>query len=103
MLLCFAWELFENWSGVTSVESCVVGKSSGHQGVRISNDVEVGEVEYLPESVPAPQIPSTSYSAKRPAKGKRRRSVTPASVVVKRRFELNDDSVALSQETVGVL
>ena len=38
----------ERWFGVASVESSVVGESSGQQAVRISNVVEVGQVEYLP-------------------------------------------------------
>ena len=42
----------ERWFGVASVESSDVGESSGQQGVRISNIVEVVEVESLPESVP---------------------------------------------------
>ena len=35
----------ERWFGVASVESSVVGESSGQQVVRISNVVEVGQVE----------------------------------------------------------
>ena len=44
--------------------------------------VEVGEVQYLPESLPAPQIPGTGYGAKSPPKGKRKRSETPAPIVI---------------------
>ena len=36
------------WFGVASVASSAVGESSGQQAVRISNVVEVGQVEYLP-------------------------------------------------------
>ena len=61
----------ERWFDVTIVEYFVVGEYSGQQGVRFSKVVEVGEVEYLPESMPAPQVPSTRCSAKGPAKGKR--------------------------------
>ena len=84
----------ERWFGVTSIDSSV-GESSGQQGIRISNIVEVGEVEYLPESAPAPQIPSTSYGARSRAKGIRKWSETPAPVVIKRRFEFDDESVVL--------
>ena len=35
----------ERWFGVAGVESSVVGESSGQQAVRISNIVDVGEVE----------------------------------------------------------
>ena len=52
--------------GVTSVESSVVGESSGQQAVRISNVVEVGQVEYLPESVSTLQVPSTGFGTKSP-------------------------------------
>ena len=38
----------ERWFGVVSIESFVVGESSGQHAVRISNVVEVGEVEYVP-------------------------------------------------------
>ena len=74
----------ERWFGVNSVESSVIGESSSQQGVRVSNVVELGEVEDLPESVRAPQIPSTSYSAKIPAKGKRKGSATPAQILSNR-------------------
>ena len=80
----------ERWFGVTSIESSVVGGSADQQGVRISKFVELGAVEYLPESVPAPQIHSMSYSAKIPGKGNRSGSETPPPVVIKRRFEFDD-------------
>ena len=85
----------ERWFGVTSVASSVVEESSGQQGVRISNVVKVGGRDYLTESVPAPQILSTRHSAKNPAKGKRKRSVTPVSVAPKRPLEFEDESVVL--------
>ena len=43
----------ERWFGVRSVESSKVGEPSCRAGVRISNVVEVGQVEYLSGSVPA--------------------------------------------------
>ena len=48
----------ERWFCVASVESSVIGEYSGQQGVRISNVVEVGELEYVPQSMPALQIPA---------------------------------------------
>ena len=59
-------DISERWFGVTSVEASVVRDSSGLHGVRISKVVEVGEVEYLPECVLAPQLRSTSYRSKSP-------------------------------------
>ena len=41
----------ERWFGVRSVESYEVGEPSCRAGVRISNVVEVGQVEYLSGSV----------------------------------------------------
>ena len=37
----------ERWFGVRSVESSEIGKTSCRAGVRISNVVEVGQVDYL--------------------------------------------------------
>ena len=81
-----AQDTSERYFGVACVKFSVVGESPGQQFVRISNIVEVGEVEYLPESVLVPQIPSTGYSAKGPAKVKWKKSETPAPVVIKRRL-----------------
>ena len=85
----------ERWFGVASVESSVVGESSGQQAVRISNVVEVGQVEYLPQSVSAMQVPSTSLGIKSPGKGKQEKSETPPKTAIKRRFEFDDESVVL--------
>ena len=93
----YARDITERWFGVASVESSVVGEHSAQKGVRVSNTVQVGDVEHLPESMPAPQIPSTSYSAKSPANDKRKRSKTPAPVLIKLRFEFDDESVALPE------
>ena len=84
----------ERWFGAASVESSVVGESSGQQAVRISN-VEVGQVEYLPQSVSTMQVPSTSFGIKSPGKGKQKKSETPAKIAIKRRFEFDDESVVL--------
>ena len=83
---------------MASVESSVVGESLGQQGVRISNFFEVGEVEYLPQSVSATQIPSTSFGIKSPGKGKRKKDETTAPIAIKRRFEFDDESVVLPNE-----
>ena len=88
----------ERWFRVRSVESSEVGESSGWAGMRISNVVEVGQVEYLSGSVPARDQPcsSTTVSPGSPGKGKRKRSVTPAPAVgPKRLLEFDDESVVL--------
>ena len=90
----------QRWFGVASVESSAVGESSGQQGVRISNIVEVVEVEYLPQSVSATQMPNMSSSVKSPAMGKWK-SETPVPVAVKRRFEFDDESVVLPKGRGG--
>ena len=81
--------------GVASVASSAVGESSGQQAVRISNVVEVGQVQYLPQSVSATQVPSASFAVKRPGRGKQKKGETPAKPAVKRRFEFDDESVVL--------
>ena len=86
----------ERWFGVASVEPSVVGESSGQQAVRISN-VEVGQVEYLPQSVSTIQAPRTSFGIKSPGKGKQKKSETPAKTAIERRFEFDDESVVLPQ------
>ena len=90
----------ERWFAVTSVESSVVGESSGQQSVRISIVVEVGQVEYLPQSVSTLQVPSTSFGAKSPGKGKQKKSETPSKTAVKRRLEFDDESVVLPKGRV---
>ena len=85
----------ERWFGVASVASSAAGASSGQQAVRISNVVEVGQVDYLPQSVSAIQVPSTSFAMKNSAKGKQKKGETPAKPAVKRRFEFDDGSVLL--------
>ena len=85
----------EWWFVVTSVESSVVGESSGQQAVLISNVVEVGQVECLPQSVSTIQVPSTSFGTKSPGKGKQKKSETLSKTAVKRRFEFDDESVVL--------
>ena len=67
----------ERWFGVASVASSAVGESSGQQAVRISNVVEVGQVEYLPQSVSAIQVRSTSSLSKALGRGNRRRVRRP--------------------------
>ena len=70
----------ERWFGVASVASSAVGESSGQQAVRISNVVEVGQVEYLPQSVSAIQVPSTSFAIKSPGKGKQKKVRRPPNL-----------------------
>ena len=85
----------ERWFGVASVPSSAVGETSGQQAVRISNVVEVGQVEYLPQSVSVIQAPSTSFAIKSPGMAKQKKSETPAQTADKRRFEFDDESVVL--------
>ena len=79
------------------MESSAVGEPSCWAGVRISNVVEVGQVEYLSGSVPARDQPvsSTTESPRSPGKGKRKRSVTPAPAASPKRFEIDDESIVL--------
>ena len=63
--------------------------------MRISNVVEVGQVEYLPQSVSATQVLSTSFAVKSPGKGIQRKSETLAKTAIKRRFEFDDESLVL--------
>ena len=90
-----ARDICERWFGVSSVTSSAVGESSGQPAVRISNVVEVGQVEHLPQSVSATQVPSTSFAVKSPGKGKQKKRETPAKSAVKGRFEFDDESVVL--------
>ena len=85
----------ERWFGVANVASSVVGESSGQQAVRISNVVEVGQVDYLPQSVSSVPVPSTSFGIKSRGKGKQKKCETPAKSAIKCRFEFDDESVAL--------
>ena len=88
----------ERWFGVRSVESSEVGEPSCRAGVRISNVVEDGQVEYLSGCVPARDQPcsSTTVSSRSPGKGKRKRSMTPAPAAgPKRLFEFDDESIIL--------
>ena len=88
----------ERWFGVRSVELSEVGEPSCRAGVRISNVVEVGQVEYLSGSVPARDQPcgSTTVSPRSPGKEQRKRSVTPAPAASpKRLFEFDDESIIL--------
>ena len=91
----YALDTSERWFGVASVASSAVRESSGPQAVRISNVVEVGQVEYLPLSVSAIQVLSTSFAVKSPGKRKQKKSETPTKTAVKRRFEFDDESVVL--------
>ena len=82
---------------MASDASSVVGESSGQQAVRISDVVEVGQVEYLPQSVSSVSVPCKSFGIKSPGKGKQKKSETPAKSAIKRRFEIDDESVVLPE------
>ena len=92
-----ARETSERWFGVHSVVSSEVGEPSCRAGVRISDVVEIGQVEYLSESVPARDQPcsSTTISPRSPGKGKRKRRATPAPAATPKRFEFDDESIVL--------
>ena len=88
----------ERLFGVRSVDSSEVGEPSCRAGVRISNVVEVGQVEYLSGSEPARDQPcgSTTVSPRNTGKGKRKRSGTSAPAASpKRLFEFDDESIIL--------
>ena len=87
----------ERWFGVRSIESSEVAEPSCRTGVRISDVVEVGQVEYLSESVPARDQPcsSTTVSPQSPGKEKRKRSATPSPSATPKRFEFDDESMVL--------
>ena len=80
---------------MASVASSFVGESSGQQAARSSNVVEVGQLEYLPQSVSTIEVPSTSFAIEIPGKNRQKKSETPAKFAVKRRFEFDDESVVL--------
>ena len=92
-----ARDTIERWFGVCSVESFEVGEPSCRAGVRISNVVEVGQVEYLSGSVLARDQPcsSTTLSPRNPGKGKHKRSATPTPTATTKRFEFDDESIVL--------
>ena len=81
-----------------NIESSEVGEPSRRTGVRISDVVEVGQVEYLYQSVLARDQPCSSarVSPRSPGKRKRKRSATPApAATTKRLFEFDDESIFL--------
>ena len=97
-----ARDTLQRWFGVLSVESSEVGEPSCRAGVRISNVVDVRQIEKLSGSVPARDQPcgSTTVSPRSPGKGKRKRSVTPAPAASpKRLFEFDDESIILPKGT----
>ena len=83
------------------MESSEVEEPSCWTAVRISDVVEVGQVEHWSESILAPGLPcssSTTMPARSPAKRKRKKSATPAPAATpKRLFEFDDESNILSK------
>ena len=80
---------------VRSVESSEVGEPTYRAGVRISNVVEVGHVEFLFGSVPARDqlCSSTTLSPRSPWKGKCKRSATPVPAASPERlFQFDEES-----------
>ena len=79
----------ERWFGVRSVESFEVGEPSCRTGVRILDVVQVGQVEYMSESMLARDQPCGSgatKSSRSPGKGKFKRSATPAPLLHPRNY-----------------
>ena len=89
----------ERWFGVLSVESSEVVEPSCRTGVRISDVVDVGQVENLSESILAPNQPrssSTTMPPRTPGKSRRKKSETHAPAATpKRLFEIDDESILL--------
>ena len=89
----------ERWFEVRSVESSEFGQPCCWTGLRISDVVEVGQVEYLSESVIARNQPcssSTTMSPRSPGRRKRKRSAKPAPAATpKRPSEFDDESIVL--------
>ena len=71
----------ERWSGAETVASSAVGEAALRTSVRISNVVEVGDVQYVEEQYKL-GLPCCSRSS--PGKGKKRR-VPVSSVVAKKK------------------
>ena len=85
----------ERWLAVSSVEPSEVGEPSCRTVVRISDVVEVGQFEYLSESVVAPDqaCRNITLRPRSPGKGKRKISTTSASTVAPTRlFQYDDES-----------
>ena len=96
----------ETLFGMRSVESSQVGEPSCWTGVRISDVVKVGQVEYLCESILAPNqtCSRTKVPPRSPGKGKRKKSAAPAPAdAPKRLFEIVDESIVLRKEKGSVL
>ena len=84
-----------------SVESSEVEEPSCRTGVRISDFAEIGQVEYLSESMIARNQPcssSATISPRSPGNRNWNRSVTPAPVVIpKKLFQFDDESIILAR------
>ena len=89
----------DRWFRALNVESSEVEEPSCWTGVRLSDVVEVEQVEYMSESMLAqdqPCISCTTMSPRSPGKGKRKRSATPAPAATpKRLFEFDDEPFIL--------
>ena len=90
-----------SYFGVRSVESSQVGEPSCWTGVQISDVIEVGQVEYLSESMLARDQTcsiGTTMSLRSRGKGKRKRSTTFApAATTKRLFDFDDESFVLTK------
>ena len=74
------------------------GESSSQYGVRISNVVEEGQVDYVPVAASSRKVASQSRRLTSPAKGKKKVSHSP--VKVPRQFEVSSPSPSSRKRTV---
>ena len=72
----------ERWFGAEIVASSVVGEVALRTNVRISDIVEVGDVQYVKENDKL-GLPCCSRSVSRPGKSKKRRVPVSAAVATK--------------------
>ena len=69
-----AQDTSDKWFSLKSAEFSVVGECSTHHSVRNSDVVKVGQLEYLPVSVRAPEVPSKSHDTRSPGIRKQSKS-----------------------------
>ena len=90
-----ARDTLERLFGLQTLGFSDVGELSAWIGVRIADVMEVGQVEYLAESVLARDFPGqVPFCLGDPGKGNRKSSVT-LDPVPNRLFEFGDDSIVL--------
>ena len=73
--------------GIAKVESSAVDDTMSWTGVRISNIVQVGEVEFWPDEPHIPCLPGSSRNVGSPRKSKKRRNIN-SPLTAKKKFSL---------------